>query len=48
MGMALGFLKKKTPLSELMERRFIPAPVSPVSIDMSRLDSVRKPETPTP
>jgi len=48
MGIKLGFLKKKTPLSELMDRTFLPSPVKPVKVDMSQLKEVTKTETPKP
>lgn len=48
MGIALGFLKKKTPLSELLDRRFIPASVQPAKIDMSQLKNITPPEKPKP
>lgn len=42
MGMSLGFLKKKTPMSELMDRKYIPVSVSPPKLDLSRLSEILK------
>ena len=44
MGASLGFLKKKTPMSELMDRSFIPSPVVAAKIDMSRMSEILTPE----
>lgn len=35
-GIGLGLLKKRTPMSELMDKRFIPATVVPATIDMRK------------
>jgi NitT/TauT family transport system substrate-binding protein len=45
MGMSLGFLKKRTPVDELMDRRFIPKEYGPANIDLSRMDEIITPET---
>ena len=42
MGIELGMLKKRTPISELMDRDFIPAQIQAANIDMSKLDEVVK------
>jgi NitT/TauT family transport system substrate-binding protein len=42
MGIDLGFLKKKTPLSELMDRSFLPERAQPVTIDLKRMPEVLK------
>jgi NitT/TauT family transport system substrate-binding protein len=44
MGMSLGFLKKKTPMDELMDRKYIPATVTAPKLDLSRMDEVIKTE----
>lgn len=44
MGMSLGFLKKKTPMSELMDRNYIPATVNAPNLDLSRMSEVIKKE----
>jgi NitT/TauT family transport system substrate-binding protein len=41
MGIALGVLKKRTPMSELMDKRFIPEKIVPAEIDMSKLGTVK-------
>jgi NitT/TauT family transport system substrate-binding protein len=41
MGIALGVLKKRTPMSELMDKRFIPEKAVPAKIDMSKLGTVK-------
>jgi NitT/TauT family transport system substrate-binding protein len=43
MGMSMGFLKKKTPMSELMDRSFIPQDVVAAKIDLSRMSEIIKP-----
>jgi hypothetical protein len=37
MGISLGFLKVKTPRSELLDRSYIPESIEPATIDLSRL-----------
>ena len=37
MGTSLGFLKKKTPMTELIDRSFIPATVTPPTLDLGRM-----------
>jgi len=37
MGISLGFLKVKTPMSELLDRSYIPESIEPATIDLSRL-----------
>lgn len=37
MGIKLGFLKKRTPLSELIDRSFVPDTITPSNIDLSRM-----------
>lgn len=44
MGMSLGFLKKKTPISELIDRQYIPSTVIPPKLDLSRMNEVIKTE----
>lgn len=44
MGMSLGFLKKKTPLTALLDRDFIPDPVKAARIDLARMSEIIKPE----
>lgn len=44
MGISLGFLKKETPMSELMDRSFIPDQIRPVEVDMSRMPEIIKTE----
>ncbi len=44
MGMSLGFLKKKTPMDELMDRAFFPSKIEPAKIDMRRMSEIIKPE----
>jgi NitT/TauT family transport system substrate-binding protein len=44
MGMSLGFLKKKTPMSELMDRNYIPTTVTAPKLDLSRMNEVIKTE----
>jgi NitT/TauT family transport system substrate-binding protein len=38
MGIALGFLKNKTPMNELMDRSFIPSNIEPAKIDLTKMD----------
>jgi len=45
MGMSLGFLKKKTPMDELMDRSFFPPKIEPAKIDLSRMNEIIKPES---
>ncbi|MGC4046804.1 MAG: ABC transporter substrate-binding protein [Armatimonas sp.] len=40
MGMDLGFLKKKTPLRELIDRDYIPANVTAPNLDLSRIAEI--------
>ena len=42
MGISLGFLKKKTLLSELMDRSFLPARADPPALDMTRMPEIMK------
>ena len=44
MGISLGFLKVRTPMSELMDRSFFPSEIKPAQIDMSRMPEVIKAE----
>jgi NitT/TauT family transport system substrate-binding protein len=44
MGMSLGFLKKKTPMSELMDRSFVPNQIVAAKIDLSRMPEIIKSE----
>lgn len=44
MGMSLGFLKKKTPMNELIDRDYIPATVTAPTLDLSRMSEVIKKE----
>ena len=44
MGISLGFLKVRTPLSELMDKSFFPQEIKPAQIDMSRMPEVIKAE----
>jgi NitT/TauT family transport system substrate-binding protein len=44
MGSSLGFLKKKTPMAELMDRSFIPSNIVAAKIDLSRMSEIIKPE----
>ena len=37
MGMSLGFLKKPTPMTELVDRSYIPAKIEPPKLDLSRM-----------
>lgn len=43
MGISLGFLKQRTPLSELLERSFIPDEIAPALIDLSRMAEIIPP-----
>ncbi len=40
MGISLGFLKKKVPMTELMDRSFIGPDIVPAKIDMSRMSEM--------
>lgn len=40
MGIALGVLTKRTPLSELMDKSFIPTDIKPAAIDKSKLGTM--------
>lgn len=42
MGMDLGFLKKKTPLDEVIDRSYIPVKVTAPNLDLSRIDEIAK------
>jgi NitT/TauT family transport system substrate-binding protein len=44
MGISLGFLKVRTPMSELMDRSFFPSEIKPAQIDMRRMPEVIKAE----
>jgi len=44
MGISLGFLQKETPMSELMDRSFIPDEIKPIQVDMSRMPEIIKSE----
>jgi len=37
MGIHLGFLKNRTPMSELIDRSFLPATITPSNIDLSKM-----------
>jgi NitT/TauT family transport system substrate-binding protein len=40
MGISLGFLKQETPLSELIDRNYIPAEIKPADIDLKRMPEI--------
>jgi NitT/TauT family transport system substrate-binding protein len=42
MGISLNFLKKRTPLGELLDRSFIPGEIEPANIDLSRMGEIIK------
>ena len=42
MGLALGMLKQKTPIPDLLDRQFIPDNIQPAKIDMSRAGEAGK------
>lgn len=42
MGISLGFLKKRTPLNELLDRSFIPDFIEPATIDLTRMAEIIK------
>ncbi len=42
MGISLGFLKKNTPLSELLDRSFFPSVINPAAIDLNRMPEIIK------
>ena len=44
MGISLGFLQVRTPMSELMDRSFIPETIPPARIDMSRMPEIIGPD----
>jgi NitT/TauT family transport system substrate-binding protein len=44
MGISLNFLKKQTPMSELIDRSYIPEKIEPAEIDMSRMSEIIKTE----
>lgn len=44
MGRSLGFLKKQTPMSDLIDRSFISDDVQAAKIDMSRMSEIIKPQ----
>ena len=37
MGISLNFLKVRTPMTELLDRSFIPDSIEPATIDLSRM-----------
>lgn len=41
MGMSLGFLNKKTPISDLIDRKFISDGIEAAKIDMSRMSEIK-------
>ncbi len=45
MGMSLGFLKKKTSMSDLIDRSFMSANIPAANIDMSRMAELVNPKT---
>jgi NitT/TauT family transport system substrate-binding protein len=44
MGISLGFLKERLPLTELMDRSFVPAVIEPADIDIAGIPEVVKPD----
>ena len=44
MGIQLGFLKVRTPMSELMDKSFFPQEIKPAQIDLSRMQEIIKQE----
>jgi NitT/TauT family transport system substrate-binding protein len=48
MGAALGFLKDKVPMAELMDRSFFPAEIKPATIDLRRMPEILKSEEASP
>jgi len=42
MGIALGILHKRTPMSELMDKTFIPATIAPIAMETSKLGTIPK------
>lgn len=42
MGIQLGYLKKKTPMKELVDRRFVPATIAPAAIDINSKATINK------
>jgi NitT/TauT family transport system substrate-binding protein len=42
MGISLGFLKQETPLTDLIDRTYIPAEIKPAEIDLKRMPEVIK------
>lgn len=44
MGISLGFLKKQTPISDLIDRSFIPDKIEPAKIDLARMSEIIKQE----
>ena len=48
MGISLDFLKKKTPMSELLDRSFIAEAIEPANIDLSRMPEILKARGTTP
>jgi hypothetical protein len=42
MGISLGFFNRQIPLSELMDRSFVPEKIEPAKIDMSRMQEIIK------
>jgi NitT/TauT family transport system substrate-binding protein len=48
MGISLGFLKKQTPMSELIDRSYIPAHIEPAKIDLSHVNEIKPNVAPKP
>jgi len=46
MGLELGLLKQRTPLSDLLDRSFLASDIGPATIDLSRMKDVLRPVTP--
>ena len=42
MGISLGFLTKRTPLADLLDRSFLPESIDPATIDLSRMGEIIK------
>jgi NitT/TauT family transport system substrate-binding protein len=40
MGMSLGFLKKKTPMPELIDRSYIPEKIEPAKVDLTKMTGI--------
>lgn len=43
MGMAMGMLKQRTPMTDLLDRTFIPSDIKAARVDMSKMDSPGSP-----